>query len=143
MNIPWKVSEQQSTQVGSQVSPVPTSYTTFGPVDVRGYDWIEFSIVIGGNAGGTPVTLLEALVDYGEDSGPLAAEWFPLTTEDVDQSGVADQSDWAPRRSVSGAAITWRLPVPVHGQRMRLRVRGNNSPDPASTLDVYAYRRSF
>ena len=143
MSIPWKVSEQQSTQVGAQSSPIPTAFTVFGPVDVRGFDWVEFSVVIALNVGGTPVTLLEALVDYGEDSGPVSTEWFPLTTEDVDQTGVADQSDWGPRRNVTGADITWRIPVPVHGQKMRLRIRGNNTPDGTSTLDVYAYRRSF
>jgi hypothetical protein len=143
MNIPWKVSEKQSSQVGSQVSPVPTTYTVFGPVDVRGYDWIEFSVKVANNIGGTPVTILEALIDYGEDAGDLAGDWFTLTTEDVDVSGVAQQEDYNPRRGVSGASVIWRIPVPVHGQVMRLRVRGNNTPDASSTIDVYAYRRSF
>lgn len=143
MNIPWKVSEKQSTQVGSQANPVPTAYTTFGPVDVRGYDWIEFSVKLANNIGGSPITILDALIEYGEDAGALSADWFTLTTEDVDVSGLAPQTDYNPQRAVAGATAIWRIPVPVHGQQMRLRIKANGTPDATSTLDVYAYRRSF
>jgi hypothetical protein len=143
MNIPWKVSEQESTQLGAQVTPLPTAFTTFGPIDVRGWDWVEFSVGITNNIGGTPSTQLDALVEYGESSGALAGVFFPLTSEDVDPTGLALQADWAPQRVVAGATVVWRLPVPVHGQQMQLKIKGNATPDATSTLDVYAYRRSF
>jgi hypothetical protein len=142
MNIPWKVSEQQSTQVGGTQNPVPGSFTTPGE-DVRGYDWIEYTVLIENNIGGTPVTQLDAIVEYSEAAGDLAGQWFTLTSEDVDVSGLAPQVDWQPQRAVSGTTVKWRVPVPVHGPLMRLNLTTNGTPDPTSTLKVYAYRRSF
>jgi hypothetical protein len=142
MNIPWKVSEQQSIQVGGTQNPVPASFSTPGE-DVRGYDWIEYTVLIENNVGVGPISQLDARVDYSEAAGDLAGLWFPLTSEDVDTSGLAPQADWAPRRTVSGSTVKWRIPVPVHGPLMRLILIANGTPDGTSTLKVYAYRRSF
>lgn len=147
MNIPWKVSETQSSAVSiTGQSPVPTADFTAvsGAIDVRGYDWIEFSIELTNNIGGTPITELFARVDYGDSAGPTAGTWYPLTVEDVAVDGSASQQTYqASRATQSQSTMSWRLPVPVHGQQMRIKFKGDGTPDATSTIAVYAYRRSF
>lgn len=146
MNIPWKVSDTQSQALSvTGGTPIPTADFTAvsDPVDVRGYDWVEFTVTMSANIGGSPVDLLSALVEYGEAAGPLAGSWYEVNTEDVDVTGLAPQNSYNPTQAVSGATDTWRLTVPVHGQQMRIKLKGNNGPDGTSTLAVHAYRRSF
>ena len=147
MNISWHPSDKESvalTVTGG--SPVPDAFTAVSSaVDVRGFKWVEFTVTLAGNTAGAPdISQLDALVEYGEATGPLAGNWNPVTSEAIDSAGVAPQVTYAPNRSVSGVTDVWRFPVALHGQQMRVLIKGNSAtPGASSSVTVHALRRAL
>ena len=120
-------------------TPIPTTLTNSTQVDVSGRKWVDFLIDVSGNGGGTPSTQLDGYVECSEDG----STWRRITVEEVAAgSGDATQYDYHWIRAFSGATFNTVLTVPVTALYMRLVVKGNATPDGASTLAVDAVLRS-
>lgn len=121
-------------------TPIPTTLQNSDPLGVSRSAWVDFLIDVSGNTGGSvDATQLDGYVECSEDG----STWRRLTVEEIASgTGDATQYDYHFVRAFSGATFSTVVTAPVTGLFMRLAVKGNATPDGASTLAVNAVLRS-
>ena len=120
-------------------TPIPTSLTNSSAVAVSRHAWIDFLIDVTGNAGGTPSTQLDGYVECSEDG----TSWRRLTVEEIATgTGDATQYDYHFISAFSGTTYSTVITAPVTGLQMRTVIKGDATPDAASTLAVSAVVRT-
>lgn len=123
----------------SSFTPIPTTLTNSSSAFVSGRAWVDFLVDVSGNGGGTPSTQLDGYVECSEDG----TTWRRLTVEEIATgTGDATQYDYHWVRAFSGATFSTVVTAPVTGLYLRLVIKGDATPDAASTLAVSAVLRS-